>query len=184
MDMHRLKPESSKFAFNLRRPHGGSARPGDERSGRSTASRDGDQRPACDSQRVSLIPKSLADSFEHDWPQSRSRVQSKPGLEAHTGWSVDKLPSAAPSALPPLKASMMMRRLVTILTATTIVLGVLTAGAEAHGSRRPGSQIRFGGHPGTRYQLAPGYGVRSSYQQSCFVPDEFPKAPPWPPFCN
>jgi hypothetical protein len=44
----------------------------------------------------------------------------------------------------------MMRRLMTMLAAATLVLGVLTA-AEAHGSRRMGglrSQIRFGGHPG------------------------------------
>jgi hypothetical protein len=56
--------------------------------------------------------------------------------------------SAGPSALPQLKESMMIRRLMTILAAATLVLGVLTAAAEANGSRRLGSQIRFGSLPG------------------------------------
>ena len=89
----------------------------------------------------------------------------------------------------------MMRRLMTMLAAATLVLGVLTA-AQAHGSRRMGglrSQIRFGGHPSPYgsglhrhipHQLSPGYGVRNSYKPSCYFPQELPKYPPWPPFCS
>jgi hypothetical protein len=96
-------------------------------------------------------------------------------------------------ALPPLKASMMMRRLMTMLAAATLALGLLEATAEAHGSRRPGSQIRLGGYPSPsgsgrhhhiRHQLSPGYGVQTSYQPNCYFPEELPKLPPWPPFCN
>jgi hypothetical protein len=90
----------------------------------------------------------------------------------------------------------MMRRLMTMLAAATLVLGVLTAAAEAHGSRRmggPRSQIRFGGHPGPYgsglhrhilHQLSPRYGVHTSYEPSCYFPKEPPKYPPWPPFCS
>ena len=90
----------------------------------------------------------------------------------------------------------MMRRLMTMLAAATLVLGLLTAAAEAHESCRIGglrSQIRFGGHPSPynsglhrhiRHQVSPGYGVHISYERSCYVPKELPKYPPWPPFCN
>jgi hypothetical protein len=90
----------------------------------------------------------------------------------------------------------MMRRLTTMLAAATLVLGVLTAAAEAHGSRRMEglrSQIRFGGHPspygsGLRrhipHQLSPGYGAHNGYQPRCYFPEELPKYPPWPPFCS
>jgi hypothetical protein len=90
----------------------------------------------------------------------------------------------------------MMRRLMTMLAAATLVLGVLTAAAEAHGSRRMGglrSQIRFGGHPGPYgsglhrhilHQLSPRYGVHNSYEPNCYFPKEPPKYPPWPPFCS
>jgi len=90
----------------------------------------------------------------------------------------------------------MMRRLMTMLAAATFVIGVLTAGAEAHGSRRMGglpSQIRFAGHPSPynsglhrhiRHQVSPGYGVHINYKPSCHFPEELPKYPPWPPFCN
>jgi hypothetical protein len=85
----------------------------------------------------------------------------------------------------------MMRRLMTMLAAATFVLGVLTAAAEAHGSRRIGglrSQVRFGGHPSPYgsglHQLSPGYGVNNSYQPRCYFPEELPKYPPWPPFCS
>jgi hypothetical protein len=89
----------------------------------------------------------------------------------------------------------MMRRLMTILPAATLVLGALTATADAHESRRMGglrSQIRFGGHPSPysglhrhiRHQVSPGYGVNISYKPSCYFPVEPPKYPPWPPFCN
>ncbi|SRR6266404_1250705 len=92
--------------------------------------------------------------------------------------------SAVPNALPLRKASMMMRRLITILTAATLVQGVLAAAAEANGSRRLGSQIRFGSIPGPygsglRQHIRHGNGAHS-----CYFPDEWPKLPPWPPFCN
>lgn len=92
----------------------------------------------------------------------------------------------------------MMRRLMTILATATLVLGMLTAVAEAHGGGSMGglgtSQIGFGGHAGpyslvlhhdTRRQLPPpGYSVHNSHEPNCYVPDEFPKYPPWPPFCS
>jgi hypothetical protein len=90
----------------------------------------------------------------------------------------------------------MMSRLMTMLAAATLVLGVLTAAAEAHGSRRmggPRGQIRFGGHPGpyasglrrhTPDQLSRGYGFHNSYHPKCNFPQETPKYPPWPPFCS
>jgi hypothetical protein len=91
----------------------------------------------------------------------------------------------------------MMRRLMTILATATLVLGMLSAVAEAHGGGRMGglgaSQIGFGGHPSpyglglhhhTLHQLWPGYGVHNSYGPNCYFPKEFPKYPPWPPFCS
>jgi hypothetical protein len=89
----------------------------------------------------------------------------------------------------------MMRRSMAMLAAATLVLGVLTA-AEAHGSRCMGglrSQIRFEGNSspygsGLRrhipHPLSPGYGAYNSHQPRCYVPDELPKYPPWPPFCS
>lgn len=85
-----------------------------------------------------------------------------------------------------------MRRLMTMLAAATLVLGVPSAAAAAHGGRQLGSRIRFGGQPGPYgsglqhhiwQQLSPGYGG-SSHRPSCYFPQELPKLPPWPPFCN
>jgi hypothetical protein len=89
----------------------------------------------------------------------------------------------------------MMRRLMTMLAAVTLALGVLTATAEANGSRRMGglrSQIRFGDYRpyssildlDIQHRVPPRYGVQGSRQPSCYFPDEWPKLPPWPPFCN
>ena len=40
---------------------------------------------SCESQRVSSGPNSSADSFEHDWSQSSSRVQSRLAVRMHIG---------------------------------------------------------------------------------------------------
>ena len=89
----------------------------------------------------------------------------------------------------------MTRRLMTMLAAVTLVLGVLTAAAEANASRRMGglrNQISFGDHHPygsildhhIRHRLPHRQRVQSSHQPSCYFPDEWPKLPPWPPFCN
>jgi hypothetical protein len=75
----------------------------------------------------------------------------------------------------------MMRRLMTILATAMLALGMLTAVAEARGGDRMGGlgdgQIEFGGHPSL-------HGSGLHHHPHCYVPDEFPKYPPWPPFCS
>jgi hypothetical protein len=65
--------------------------------------------------------------------------------------------------------------------------------AEARGFRG-GSQMSSGGsvHMGGRFGGRVGnmggehamYRFMRGYALSCYYPDEAPKAPPWPPFCN
>ncbi len=87
--------------------------------------------------------------------------------------------SAVPNALPLLKG-MMMRRLTKIFATATLVLGMLTAVAEAHGGGPMGGL----GASHTLHQLSTGYRVHNGHEPNCYVPEEFPKYPPWPPFCS
>ena len=73
-----------------------------------------------------------------------------------------------------------MKRLMTILATATLVLGMLTAVAEAHGGGRMGGL----GASHTLHQFGPGYRVHNSHGPNCYFPEEFPKYPPWPPFCS
>jgi hypothetical protein len=97
-----------------------------------------------------------------------------------------------------------MKRVIIILAHAALASSVLTFAAEARSEvtesgdrfRANGRSIRIGESadrrrpdPGMRFDRngglsRPGYHVSDRYDRHCYFPAEWPKLPPWPPFCN
>ena len=98
-----------------------------------------------------------------------------------------------------------MRRFIVALVGAVLASNVLASAAEAR-SQVADNDARFGScgrqyinvggrndrrGSGLRYRpiyyfgtSQPGYGVYDRYNPHCHFPEEWPKLPPWPPFCN
>ena len=85
-----------------------------------------------------------------------------------------------------------MKRIVTIFAGVLLASCLLAGAAEARGfagdhmggfGRSEIGSAERGLH-GHAMNNSNGYSFRNSLGQSCYYPDEAPKAPPWPPFCG
>ena len=84
-----------------------------------------------------------------------------------------------------------MKRIVTIFAGTLLASCLLAGAAEARGFAGGNmgvgrSEISSAGRGLQDHAMnnLGGYHFRNSLGQSCYYPDEAPKAPPWPPFCG
>ena len=98
----------------------------------------------------------------------------------------------------------MKRFMMMLVGGAVLALNVPTSAAEARSqvvdkgdrSGSDASHISIGGvtdrrDSGHRYRpndyfgtSQPGYGIYIRYNSQCYFPEEWPKLPPWPPFCN
>ena len=72
-----------------------------------------------------------------------------------------------------------MRRMIIMLAATMLASILLTVAAEARDAAYAGPAFRH--QPGAQSWSR---GASRGGGPNCYFPDEWPKYPPWPPFCR
>jgi hypothetical protein len=88
----------------------------------------------------------------------------------------------------------MMKRVMTILAMAVLTSTLLASAAEARGFGGGGNVEGFvgsvhlgGGYGGGMGRVGGEHAMRRltpGHASNCYYPDEAPKAPPWPPFCD
>lgn len=76
-----------------------------------------------------------------------------------------------------------MKRFIVVLASVLLAASALTSAAEARSRVSDGARLSLAG---ARF-ASNGSGVRATSESAgrrCYFPTEWPKLPPWPPFCN
>jgi hypothetical protein len=77
-----------------------------------------------------------------------------------------------------------MKRVISILVAAVLTSTLLVSAAEARSGGGGVGSFGVGVHTGDMGNIADEHAMHRRYAPGCNYPDEAPKAPPWPPYCD